>query len=1401
MRGYRLRPFVLFALVLFATLGVAYSDEGFHKIVAPPGTVDEKAQGVTVVADYGAYRVYRISEAAYAALSSDRRGEITVRDDMDFIDLDAYRIDTRTGIVKLPPALTAAPATGRALQLVQFVGPIKQEWLDRLSASGVRPVQYIQSNAYLVWADASGRQALDRLVAENAILQYSGPYHPYYRLGPTLRRVLVQDSVQDRSVPVVIQILDTDTSADTIRQIQSAATSVDADDETVLSYRNLRVTVPLSRIAALAALPEVTWIGERLPNARQDEIQDQLVAGHLNAARTGPSGTGYKAFLDSKGFTNDPNAYPIVGLSDDGVGNGSTTNGAGDPTFTKLADGTTTRLAFIGNCTTDALGDGQGGHGHTNTSVIGGYDLRSGSPYRDSNGYQLGLGVNPYGRMGMTKIFTNADGYSVTNCGGTDSGVIAATYNSGARISNNSWGCEGCSDTYDSSSQTYDARTRDALPGTAGNQQYLFVFSAGNAGPGLTTVASPANGKNVLAVGASENFRTGWTDGCNVTSTDADNAMDIAANSSQGPSPGGRVKPDVVAPGTHVQGTASPDAGYTGFTVCDPYMPTQGNQHVFAASSGTSIAAPAVSGLASLYYRWLQDHYLAAVPSPALLKAYVMAHTTYLTGALANDTLPSNVQGTGMPSLDMGVDTTPRFLLDQSVRFDNSGDNWVFHGTVADPSKPVRIVMAYTDAAGAIGTSPQVNDLNLQAVVGSSTYNGNVFSGQYSVAGGSPDSKNNVESVFLPSGQSGAIQITVTGFNIAGDGVPGVGDATDQDFALVCYNCATCAATISTDRTAYGCASAMGITLADSDLKGTGTQTINISSTTETTPEVATLTESPAGSGYFVTSYPTYSGAPVHGDGRISVANGGTVTMSYTDASACGTPNVLVQKTLPIDCVTPSITNVQSGSITGNAATVTWTSSEVADSRVTYGLVPPPPSTTPPANPALVTSHSFPLNGLSSCSTYAYSVGSADPAGNLGTANNGGAYYLFTTTSNVQPNYNYPGPSVPIPDNSTTGASATVNVPDNKSITDVNVTIGSLSHTYDNDLVVHLVGPDSTDVILSNRNGGSGNNFTNTVFDDAATTPIASGLPPFTGTFKPDNPLSAFNGKNALGAWKLFVQDLNAGDVGTIDNWTLNLTYPNQPCASHAAYNSHAAISDTCSTGGAGGNGIWEAGEQVYFKVNVKSDGTSGVTGVVGTVIPLTAGVQMVNKTATFPNIAAGANADSNAPNFTVKLPSNLACGSIVSFQLSIATNEGSWVSTFNQTIGNTTSGCVQTVCPAVTKPVSRLFGARGNVSGTTIFLSWDVSTCRSTGYHLLYGNLATVSTYAISGSICALDTAGSQTWSNVPSGNLWYVVVPDNAGSTEGSWGLGVGGGQEGGATASGVCGYTSRDNSGTCP
>jgi hypothetical protein len=47
---------------------------------------------------------------------------------------------------------------------------------------------------------------------------------------------------------------------------------------------------------------------------------------------------------------------------------------------------------------------------------------------------------------------------------------------------------------------------------------------------------------------------------------------------------------------------------------------------------------------------------------------------------------------------------------------------------------------------------------------------------------------NNLEAVYAPAGASGEFTVRVVAANIAGDGIPGNGDATDQDFALVVYN-------------------------------------------------------------------------------------------------------------------------------------------------------------------------------------------------------------------------------------------------------------------------------------------------------------------------------------------------------------------------------------------------------------------------------------------------------------------------------------------------------------------------------------------------------------------------------------------------------------------------------------
>ena len=79
----------------------------------------------------------------------------------------------------------------------------------------------------------------------------------------------------------------------------------------------------------------------------------------------------------------------------------------------------------------------------------------------------------------------------------------------------------------------------------------------------------------MITVGASESVRAiGATDGCGVTDTGANSARDIINFSSRGPTDDGRIKPDVVAPGTHVAG-AQPQTGadYNGCGTCNPQFP------------------------------------------------------------------------------------------------------------------------------------------------------------------------------------------------------------------------------------------------------------------------------------------------------------------------------------------------------------------------------------------------------------------------------------------------------------------------------------------------------------------------------------------------------------------------------------------------------------------------------------------------------------------------------------------------------------------------------------------------------------------------------------------------------------------------------------------------------------
>ncbi len=118
-----------------------------------------------------------------------------------------------------------------------------------------------------------------------------------------------------------------------------------------------------------------------------------------------------------------------------------------------------------------------------------------------------------------------------------------------------------------------------------------------------------------------------------------------------------------------------------------------------------------------------------------------------------------------------------------------------------------------------------------------------------------------------------------------------------------------------------------------------------------------------------------------------------------------------------------------------------------------------------------------------------------------------------------------------------------VNVYFGGTITDVNVSMNSLTHSKTGDLEFSIKSPTGTEVILSSRRGNTGDNFINTIFNDSAANPISSGTAPFTGSFRPESPLSVFNGQNPMGNWIFRVNDNAASDTGRVMNYVINISY------------------------------------------------------------------------------------------------------------------------------------------------------------------------------------------------------------------------------------------------------------------
>lgn len=172
---------------------------------------------------------------------------------------------------------------------------------------------------------------------------------------------------------------------------------------------------------------------------------------------------------------------------------------------------------------------------------------------------------------------------------------------------------------------------------------------------------------------------------------------------------------------------------------------------------------------------------------------------------------------------------------------------------------------------------------------------------------------------------------------------------------------------------------------------------------------------------------------------------------------------------------------------------------------------------------------------------------------------------------------------------------------------------------------------------------------------------------------------------------------------------------------------------------------------------------------------------------------------DGTAHAFAATPTHSYATGGTFAWSLTVSSGTST-----TQQLGSITVGAGSTPkpVPASLTPM-RLTTANG---GTTLGIVWDATNCTSPGYHAIWGGGSGLSSWAVAGGQCGLGTSGSASLTGTPSPTAdpsrfyWFLIVADNASTTEGSWGTTSAGAERGGTSASGVCSFTSKVTSGTC-
>jgi hypothetical protein len=170
---------------------------------------------------------------------------------------------------------------------------------------------------------------------------------------------------------------------------------------------------------------------------------------------------------------------------------------------------------------------------------------------------------------------------------------------------------------------------------------------------------------------------------------------------------------------------------------------------------------------------------------------------------------------------------------------------------------------------------------------------------------------------------------------------------------------------IQLDAPVSRCETDVAVTVTAPDLAGSGELLLWASSTVEPDAEDIPATEGPAGVWQAIVHFT--AAAPVHGDGMVSVAHGGSASV--------GSVALAADRPVLFDCLGPEFSAAVVDQVTTETARVRWTTSERSTSSMSW-------EGGDGADDVVGTDHELYATGLDACTSYTVTLAGVDALGN-----------------------------------------------------------------------------------------------------------------------------------------------------------------------------------------------------------------------------------------------------------------------------------------------------------------------------------------------------------------------------------------------------------------------------------